>query len=73
MRYTNDDLRSELAVMVQSGGLRKVARQIGVSPTLVSQIVRGRTLPGPTVAAHLGYVDDGQRWIKRPCDGKRKR
>lgn len=70
MRYTNADLKNELESLVRTRGLRHVARQISVSPTLVSQIVHGRTLPGPTVAAYLGYVDDGKRWIKRASKRK---
>lgn len=63
-RFTDEDIRLEVSALATEIGTRQAAKRLGVSPAFVSQITIGRTPPGPTVAAALGYRDDGKRWIK---------
>lgn len=64
-RYTDNDIRHEVAELAEEHGTRQLAKRLGVSPTMVSHITLGKAKPGPRVAAALGYQDDGKRWIKR--------
>ena len=65
MRYTDDDIVAALkAAILSAGGTREFARRCGLSPTFVSLVARGMSRPGPTIAKHLGYEDDGKRWVK---------
>lgn len=65
VRYSDEDLRRIVQAMVAEMGTRRAAAQLGVSGTMVNHIVHGKATPGPTVAAALGYEDDGLRWIKK--------
>jgi hypothetical protein len=66
MRYTDEDIRADLQRAIdEAGSLRKLSDECGLSPTFLSQVRRGDSLPGPTLAAYLGYEDDGKRWIKK--------
>jgi hypothetical protein len=64
-RFTDADIRRDLAAWVTEHGLRGCARQLGVSPTMVSLVLKDRLPPGPKIATALGYVEDGLRWVKR--------
>lgn len=46
-------LRSEI---VRAKGVRALAREWGVCPTLVSRTANGRRRPGPAILARLGIV-----------------
>lgn len=70
MRFSDDDIRQELRARIALTSLRGVARDIGVSPAMVSQVVNRNFPPGPKIATALGYSDDGLRWVKD--DRKRK-
>jgi hypothetical protein len=63
-RFTDEDIRLEVAALAVEIGTRQLAKRLGVSPAFVSLVTMGKAKPGPTVAAALGYVDDGKRWIK---------
>jgi hypothetical protein len=65
VRYSDEDIRREVAAMVAEIGTRRAAAQLGVSGTMINRIVHGQNTPGPTVAAALGYEDDGLRWIRK--------
>jgi predicted transcriptional regulator len=65
MRFSDDDIRKELRDRISGATLRGVARELGVSPAMVSQVVYGNFPPGPKIAAALGYADDGLRWIRK--------
>jgi hypothetical protein len=64
-RFTDDDVRSAMEQAIEdAGSLRQFAKLAGVSPTFVS-LVRTRGMPpGPRIAAALGFVEDGQRWVR---------
>ena len=63
-RFKDHDIVAELQARVAATGVRKLAKELGVSPTYVSQVVNGKLPPGPGVAGPLGFVDDGYRWVK---------
>jgi hypothetical protein len=67
-RYTDADIRRDLASLIAEHGLRGAARQLNVSPTMVSLVMKAALPPGPKIASALGYTEDGLRWVRR--DGK---
>lgn len=64
-RYTDADVIAALeAAISDAGSLRKLARLWGVSATFLSVVRHGKSPPGQ-VAARLGYVEDGKRWVRK--------
>jgi hypothetical protein len=64
-RFTDTDLIVALNRAIDdAGGLRKFARQIGLSPAFVSIVSRGEAKPGPRLAEALGFAEDGKRWVQ---------
>ena len=72
MRFSDDDIRAELNAVIAASTLRQVAKKLGVTPAFVSQVSRGNSPPGPKIAAALGYMDDGLRWVKADKKQRRK-
>lgn len=52
---TTEEVRALLATAVaEAGGVRAWARGAGVSAAYVSDVLRSRRDPGPSIASHLG-------------------
>jgi len=49
--------------------MRQLARDLGVSASMIQHVASGKIPPGPTIAAALGYVDDGLRWVRGAKQG----
>lgn len=66
-RFTDDDVRAALeqAVLAQ-GSQRKLADQIGISPSYLSMVRLHKSPPSPQLAEALGFYDDGFRWVRGP-------
>jgi lambda repressor-like predicted transcriptional regulator len=65
-RFTEDDVRAALRQAIErAGSLRKWAESAEVSSAHVSQVLQRELPPGPRIAAALGFVEDGRRWIMR--------
>ena len=72
MRYTDAQIRDEIRASIEvDGSMRKFARRVGVSVTLVSMILSRDLPPGPKIATALGFTEDGKRWV-RAADGVHK-
>jgi hypothetical protein len=56
--------------IVEAGGLRALAAQIGCSPAHLSDVRNGRRRPGPAVLGPLGYVGTWSYVIERRESGK---
>lgn len=68
MRYTLDNILSDLDDAIEREGVRGYARRIGLSPTFVSIVHRRKTPPGPKIIEDLGYAEDGKRFIRKGGD-----
>lgn len=67
-RYTDADVIKELERRIaEGGGLRPFARFSGLSPTFISMVRHKQTPVSVTIAAHLGFMDDGKRWVRKRC------
>jgi len=74
MRFTDDDIVAEIERAIErAGSLRRFAKEAGVSPTFVSLVRRSKSPPGETLARHLGFVDDGKRWVRERELSRRER
>lgn len=65
MRFSDDDIRKELKTRLELSSVRALAKELGVSPAMISQVANGNFPPGPKIAGALGYVDDGLRWVRQ--------
>lgn len=65
MRYSDQHVRQALErAIVKAGSLRQFARNTKISPTFVSMVRRAKVPPGAKLAAHLGFQEDGKRWVE---------
>ena len=63
-RFTDDDLRNVLAQAIdEAGSLNQYAARVGLSPTYISGAMRGGSISA-RLAAVLGFVDDGYKWLR---------
>ena len=51
---THTQLQNRLRKMCANRQLRPVARDLGVAPAAVSNVIQGRIMPGPKLLAALG-------------------
>lgn len=57
MTMSLEEVRNALRGKVEAAGsMRAHAREIGVSPSYLNDVLNGNRLPGPAVLAHLGLV-----------------
>jgi transcriptional regulator with XRE-family HTH domain len=65
MRFSDSDIKKELKARVERSSVRALARELGVSPAMISQVANGDYPPGPKIAEALGFMDDGLRWVRK--------
>jgi hypothetical protein len=53
--YTDADLRERLKRAIDANGLRSTARSLSLSPTFISQVMKGERGVSETLALALGF------------------
>lgn len=66
MRYSDEQVRQALQERIEASSLRAVAGEIGITPSFLSQVMRGNAPPSDKLAAYVGFHEDGLRWVKAP-------
>jgi transcriptional regulator with XRE-family HTH domain len=64
MRYSDENVRGVLRQAISESSLRSVAKKIGVTPSFLSQVMRGNAPPSDKLAAFAGFHADGLKWVK---------